>query len=56
MWKAQYEQYGTWHDMKFQQINVDARPGGLIQASGVDTVGQFTFQGSFSPNEPKCRF
>lgn len=54
-WIAQYEQYGTWHDMKFTQINVDARPGGLIKASGTDEVGDFVFEGSFSPNNPECR-
>lgn len=54
-WKAQYEQNGTWHDMNFTTINVDARPGGLIKAEGQDEVGPFIFEGSFSPNNPECR-
>ena len=55
MWKAQYEQFGQWHDMNFESINVNTQPGGLIQASGQDTVGKFTFNGSFSPEQPECR-
>ena len=54
-WRAQYEQFGTWHDMTFSSINVQANPGGIIDGRGKDEVGEFTFQGSFSPNDPKCR-
>lgn len=54
-WAAQYEQNGTWHDMHFEQLNVQAQPGGIIQGKGKDEVGEFTFEGSFSPNNPECR-
>ena len=54
-WLAQYEQFGTWHDMKFSNINVSTQPGGLIQGQGQDEPGPFTFEGSFSPNAPTCR-
>jgi len=42
-WQAQYEQQGQWHNMQFAQLNVQANPGGLIQGSGQDPAGQFTF-------------
>ena len=41
--------------MKFTKLTVDTKPGGLIDGSGTDEVGEFTFKGSFSPNEPVCR-
>lgn len=41
--------------MKFDKLVVDAKPSGLIEGSGTDEVGAFTFNGSFSPNEPVCR-
>ena len=53
-WRAQYEQYGKWHDMTFSSINVELTPGGLIMGKGSDEVGQFTFQGSLHMKEPKC--
>lgn len=41
--------------MQFTALQVDTRPGGLIKGHGTDTVGPFTFEGSFSPAEPICR-
>ena len=35
-WEAQYEQFGTWHNMAFQMINVQPGPGGIIQGKGQD--------------------
>lgn len=35
-WRAQYEQFGSWHDMNFQSINVLEQPNGQIYASGTD--------------------
>jgi hypothetical protein len=36
--------------MKFDKLKVDAKPSGLIEGSGTDEVGAFTFNGSFSPD------
>ena len=54
-WQAFYYQCEQAHPMKFTELNVDPRPSGLIKGHGSDEVGQFTFEGSFSPNEPVCR-
>jgi len=35
-WVAQYNQNGTWHDMKFDTLNVQTVAGGLIQGGGND--------------------
>jgi len=35
-WKAQYNQNNTWHDMHFDNLNVQTTPGGLIQGGGND--------------------
>ena len=44
------------HEMHFDNMQVESRPGGSIRGQGADSVGQFTIEGSFSPHEPKCRF
>lgn len=36
MWKAQYEQFNSWHDMTFQSINIQPGPNGLIKGHGQD--------------------
>lgn len=54
-WRAQYEQFGTWHDMTFQSINVEEQPNGQIYASGSDEVGEFTFQGHFNTADSGCK-
>jgi hypothetical protein len=36
--------------MKFDKLTVDTQASGLIEGSGTDEVGAFTFKGSFSPN------
>jgi len=41
--------------MQFAQLNVDARPGGVIKGNGQDQPGPFTFEGTFAPNSPLCR-
>jgi hypothetical protein len=41
--------------MNFTALSVDPQPNGLVKGHGTDEVGEFTFEGSFSPNEPVCR-
>lgn len=42
--------------MNFQNILIEAVPGGRIQGQGTDTGGQFSINGSFSFDQPVCRF
>lgn len=42
--------------MAFNNLNIDGRPGGSINGSGSDTVGEFTIEGGFNTQKPVCRF
>ncbi len=55
-WKGYYVQCGQQHQMDLGNIVINAGPGGTISGGGNDTVGPFHFDGSFSPNQPICRF
>jgi hypothetical protein len=55
MWKVEYEQYGEWHPMEFQKLRVDPHPAGLILGEGKDSVGRFSFKGTFNFKKPECR-
>jgi hypothetical protein len=54
-WKAQYQQFGTWHDMSFSGLTVEETPGGKVTGHGTDEVGEFDFTGTFNLNEPLVR-
>lgn len=56
IWKGFYVQCNTEHPMTFNNLNIDAKAGGLISGSGSDTVGSFDINGSFSHTEPVGRF
>lgn len=49
-WLGQYKQCNQWHDMHFDELNINPAPGGLIKGRGSDSVGSFTIEGGFSPN------
>ena len=36
MWQAQFEYHSKWYDMNFDEINIEANPGGKIMAAGHD--------------------
>ena len=55
-WKGQYMQCDKWHDMSFQQLNIDLKAGGLISGRGNDAAGNFEISGSFAYAEPICRW
>lgn len=55
-WKGYYEQYGQKHPMNFSNFHANPSPGGLIQGTGTDEVGEFTFNGSFNQNATMVRF
>jgi hypothetical protein len=40
-WKGYYVQCAKQHEMHFDNLEVQAGPGGLIHGAGSDTVGSF---------------
>ena len=55
-WTGYYIQCGQKHQMNLGNINFQPGPGAIIKGRGTDEVGSFSLDGSFSPNEPLCRF
>lgn len=55
-WKGYYVQCNQQHTMNLGAVNIIPGPGAIISGEGEDTVGKFSVSGSFSPNEPVCRF
>jgi hypothetical protein len=55
-WKGYYLQGDKEHAMELSKLKVNPNPGGAVQGSGSDTVGEFDIHGSFSMSDPICRF
>lgn len=56
MWQGYYEQQGSKQPMKFTNFQANPIPGGNINGSGSDEVGQFMFSGTFNNDATKVRF